>query len=70
MSRPRSVNPPFNRTSETPAGQREVYESHKSSGINAYYDLYPDARPHHSGNAGCPCEQCCHRRGRETERER
>lgn len=63
------VNPPFNKTREDQASKAEVYEAHKNSGINAFYDLYPESRPHHTGNAGCPCESC-KMRGRMLERER
>jgi hypothetical protein len=66
--RPSGINPPYNRTREDPASKWEVYEAHKNSGINAYYDLYPEARPRCSGDPGCACRSCCRMRGHERDR--
>lgn len=64
------INPPFNKTRDDQASNAEVYEAHKNSGINAFYDLNPESRPRCTGNPGCPCENCCKMRGREAERQR
>jgi hypothetical protein len=68
--RPSGVNPPLNRTVEDRASKGEVYEAHKNSGINAFFDLYPESRPKCTGDPGCPCGRCCKMRGDMLERER